>query len=163
MTTLPYERTTDGVRFRTNLTQDEKSETCAVVLPFDPKDVFGKTRLPVHVTLNGKPFRTTTFKMAGTIFFAVNREMREAAGVRAGDEVEVTLRPDTEERTVEIPPALAAALAEHPAEKAYFDSLSFTHRKEFARWIDSAKKEDTRASRVVKCIAMLRAKEKPHF
>jgi uncharacterized protein YdeI (YjbR/CyaY-like superfamily) len=38
-----------------------------------------------------------------------------------------------------------------------FSGLSFTHRKEYARWITEAKKEPTKLSRVAKAITMLRS------
>lgn len=68
----------------------------------------------------------------------------------ADGQVAVELVLDAEERTVEVPPALAAALAADPAAKAIFDGLAYTHRKEFARWIAEAKKEETRERRVAK-------------
>ena len=60
-------------------------------------------------------------------------------------------------REVEVPAALAAALEADPAAKASFDALAFTHRKEYARWIDEAKREDTRARRVTQALEMIRA------
>jgi uncharacterized protein YdeI (YjbR/CyaY-like superfamily) len=86
----------------------------------------------------------------------LNREVREAAGVQAGDRVVVDLQLDTEERTVEPPPELRAAFAEDPELVAFFDSLSYTHRKEYVRWIEEAKREETRRARADKAVAMLR-------
>ncbi len=162
----PYKKQPDGsVAFQAKLEKAADSEACGIDLPFDPKDVFGKTRLPVTITLNGAPFRTTTFLMNGRIFFAVNLSMRETAGIRAGDLVHVTVRPDTEERTVDLPPDLGQLLAQpsHREEKVFFDSLSFTHRKEFVRWITGAKQEATRQRRLAKCLEMLKGNQKPHF
>jgi hypothetical protein len=60
-----------------------------------------------------------------------------------------------------VPPDLAAALAEDPALRAYFDGLAYTHRKEYIVWILSAKRAETRVGRVVKAVMMLREKRTP--
>lgn len=117
----------------------------------------GAKRFPVRATVAGHTWRGSVARMKGEFLLGLNREVREAAGVEAGDEVAVELALDAEERTVEVPPALAAALAADPAAKALFDGLAYTHRKEFARWIAEAKKEDTRERRVAKALEMLHA------
>ncbi len=58
---------------------------------------------------------------------------------------------------MDVPEALAAALAAVPEVEAAFNAMAFTHRKEYARWIDEAKKEETRQRRVEKAIEMIRA------
>ena len=117
----------------------------------------GAKRFPVRATVAGHTWRGSVARMKGEFLLGLNREVREAAGVEAGDEVAVELALDAEERTVEAPPALATALAADPAAKALFDGLAYTHRKEFARWIAEAKKEDTRERRVAKTLEMLHA------
>ncbi|HEY0565998.1 MAG TPA: YdeI/OmpD-associated family protein [Terriglobales bacterium] len=159
-----YTKAPDGtVTFRTKLVKHDNSEACSVNLPFDPKEVLGKIRLPIKAMIHGHTFRTTTFRMGGVDFFVVNEEARQGAKVKGGDTVKVTIQPDTEERTVDIPEELSSLLRAHPAEKAYFDSLSFTHRKEYARWIVGAKQESTRQRRLEKCLEMLKDKQKPRF
>jgi hypothetical protein len=81
-------------------------------------------------------------------------------GKSAGDIVNVTLEIDTEERVVEIPPEMKKLLAKNPKEKKYFESLSYTHRKEYVEWITSAKKEETKLSRLEKMLKMLTEKVK---
>ncbi len=93
--------------------------------------------------------------MKGEFLLGLNREVREAAGVEARDEVPVELALDAEERTVEVPPALEGALAGDPAARTIFGGLAYTHRKEFARWVAEAKKEETRERRVAKTLEML--------
>ncbi len=50
---------------------------------------------------------------------------------------------------------MSAALAADRTAQAAYDALPFTHRQEYARWIDEAKKAETRAERVRKTIARL--------
>ncbi len=123
-------------------------------LPFDPKEQFGKVRAPVRVTINGYEFRTTVAAMGGRVFIGMNSEVREGAAVSPGDRVEVEVVLDTEPRTVAVPHDLEAALA--PAEREFLQSLSFTHRKEYVRWIEEAKRAETRQARIAKAVVMLR-------
>ena len=67
---------------------------------------------------------------------------------------------DSAPREVDVPDDLAAALAGEPAARQFFDGLSFTHRKEYADWIAEAKREETRARRVERALAMLRERVK---
>src|SRR5262249_18802388 len=66
----------------------------------------------------------------------------------------VELERDNEPRTVEVPEAFAAALSEAGL-RDRFDGLSYTHRKEYVRWIEEAKREETRERRLVKAIELL--------
>ena len=73
------------------------------------------------------------------------------------EHLEVGIEPDTAPREVEVPADLTAALAADDAARATFDTLSFTHRKEWVRWVEEAKKPETRATRLAKTVASLRA------
>ncbi len=69
------------------------------------------------------------------------------------------LELDTAPREVEVPAALAAALAADPQAKAVFDGMAFTHRKEYARWVAEAKRDETRERRVQQAVEMIRARK----
>jgi bacteriocin resistance YdeI/OmpD-like protein/uncharacterized protein DUF1905 len=117
----------------------------------------GAKRFPVVATVNGYTWRTSVARMRGEFMVGLNREVREGAGVQAGDTVTLELALDTQPRTVDVPPALAEALDADPEARASFEGMAFTHRKEFARWIDEAKREETRARRVAQAVEMIRA------
>ncbi len=68
------------------------------------------------------------------------------------------VNPETKE--VRLPEDLASVLKKAKTELTYFNSLSFTCKKEYIEWIVSAKKEDTRQNRVERTIEMLRQKKK---
>jgi Bacteriocin-protection, YdeI or OmpD-Associated/Domain of unknown function (DUF1905) len=116
----------------------------------------GAKRFPVLATVNGYTWRTSVARMRGEFLVGLSKEVRAGAGVQAGDTVSLELKLDSEPRTVEIPPALAEALEADPEAKATFEGLAFTHRKEFARWIEEAKREETRARRVTQALDMIR-------
>lgn len=117
----------------------------------------GAKRFPVVATVNGYTWRTSVARMGGEFLVGLNREVRQRAGVEAGDEVEVTLELDSAPREVEVPESLAAALASDPRVKATFEEMAFTHRKEYARWVAEAKREETRERRVKQAVEMIRA------
>ncbi len=116
----------------------------------------GAKRFPVVATVNGFSWRATVTRMGGEFLLGFSREVRGQAGVEAGDTVELELELDTAPRQVEVPPALADALRNDAAARTAFDGLSYTHRKEYARWISEAKRDDTRERRVVEALRMLR-------
>lgn len=117
----------------------------------------GGGRIPVRATFNGVEYRGSICKMGGAFCLGVNRTVREAANAKPRDAMRVTLERDVAERTVAVPTDLAAALKKNRVAAAAFENLSFTHRKEYVRWIESAKKADTRSRRVSKAVDMLRA------
>jgi hypothetical protein len=117
----------------------------------------GAKRFPVVATVNGYTWRTSVVRMSGEFLLGLSKEVRQGAGAEAGDEVDVTVELDTAPREVEVPEALAAALAADPEAKASFDRMAFTHRKEYARWIADAKQEQTRQRRLGQALEMIRA------
>jgi Bacteriocin-protection, YdeI or OmpD-Associated/Domain of unknown function (DUF1905) len=124
-------------------------------VPFDVREAFGEARPAVRGTANGTPFRTRVAVYGGTYYLGFNREVRDEAGIGDGDEVEIELERDDTPREVEVPPAFAEALAAGGV-RDDFDALSFTHRREYVRWIEEAKREETRERRLAKAVEMLR-------
>ena len=121
------------------------------------KNVFGKARPPVQVTIGRYRYASTISVYGGKSYIPVRRSHREAAGVAVGDLVDVTIELDTAPRTVEPPPELAAALVKSPRARARWDELSFTHQREHADAVIAAKRPATRVRRVEKTIEMLLA------
>jgi Bacteriocin-protection, YdeI or OmpD-Associated/Domain of unknown function (DUF1905) len=135
-----------------------RGPAAAVILDEDQVAAVGEgaKRFPVAATVNGHTWRTTVTRMGGEFLVGLNRAVREAAAVEAGDTVDVVLELDTAPREVEMPEALAAAFAGAPDARAAFDALAFTHRKEFAVWVAEAKRDETRERRVEQTLQMLR-------
>jgi len=129
-----------------------------VELPFDVRQEFGTARPRVKVSINGHSYRSTVCVYGSTYLVPVRKDRQEAAGVKPGDVVKVTVAPDAEERTVELPPDLKAALSQNASAKARWEKLSFTHKKEVTESILEAKKAETRTRRLQKTLEMLTAK-----
>jgi hypothetical protein len=130
--------------------------TTGLELPDDLVTALGGGKKPkVYVTINGYTYRSSVAVMGGKYLVGVSAEHRAGAGVAAGDTVTVELRLDTDPRVVEVPADLAAALAEHPALKAKFDTLSYSHQRQHVLAVEGAKAADTRARRIAGVITHL--------
>ena len=118
----------------------------------------GSQRPAVVITIGGHSYRTTAARMAGTYLVPLSAENRAAAGVEAGDTVQVEIVLDDAPREVVLPEDLAASMT--ASARRNYEALSFTHRKEWVRWIEEAKKPETRAARVAKTVEGLEAGKK---
>ncbi len=88
-------------------------------------------RFAVVATVNGYSWRTTVTRMGGEFLLGLSRAVREHAGVEPGDTVDVELKLDTAPREVDVPRALADALAKDAKARTAFERLAYTHRKEY--------------------------------
>ncbi|HEY0078333.1 MAG TPA: YdeI/OmpD-associated family protein [Pyrinomonadaceae bacterium] len=149
-------------RFRVLLEKYEGMDATAIHIPFDVKEAFGtRARVPVRGTINGFPFRSSIFPEGdGRHYMVVNRETRAGANVAGGQEIDVVMERDDEPRTVTPPPDLARALKGNRAAQQAWDKLSYTHRKEYAKAVEEAKKPETRERRIERALAELSAGKK---
>ena len=128
-----------------------------VEVPFDVEAVFGSKRPKVKALIEGIPYRTTLMRMGSEChMLGVLKDIREQIGKTFGDEITVTLEPDTEPRVIEVPKDLMKELKKDKDAKAFFDKLSYTHQKEYVRWVEETRKEETRQNRIIKTIEMLK-------
>ena len=110
---------------------------------------------PVTLTIGGVTVRLRVARMGGENCIGLSKAARATLGVEVGTKVDVVVALDVAERTVELPPELAAALAADPRASAAFDGWPYTRRKEAARTIAEAKAEATRERRLAKILADL--------
>lgn len=144
--------------FTTMVMKDKDVNATGLPVPAEAVAALGTGKKPrVKVSLNGYTYRTTVAVMSGVFMLSLSAENREAAGVKAGDKLEVTLELDTEPRTVDIPADLAAALAQKTGATARFEALSYSVRKEYVRQVESAKAQETRERRIAGIVAKLAA------
>ncbi len=130
-------------------------------IPFSVEKEFGtKARVAVTGTMNGFAFQNSLMPNGdGTHAMMVSKALQDGANAVAGDIVTVEIAVDRSERVVDVPPELKKALSTNKAAAAAFEALSYSHRKEYAEWITSAKRQETRVSRAEKSIAMVIAKQ----
>jgi hypothetical protein len=128
-----------------------------VEVPFDVEEAFGDKRPQVKATVEGEEFISRLMRMGTPCHvLGIHKELRMKLGKDYGDEIRVNVeRDDTPREEIVVPPDLKVAFKSNKAAQDFFDKLSYTHRKEYVRWITEAKKEETRARRVVKAIEMM--------
>lgn len=143
-------------KFRTVLKLEGKTAT-GIQVPEEVVKALGKAKKPpVRVTIGGHTYRSTVAAYGDVYMIPVAAEHREAAGVKAGEEVEVTLELDTEPREVTVPPDFAQALDQDAEAKRFFESLSYSNKRRFVLSIEDAKTPETRQRRIEKSVASLR-------
>jgi hypothetical protein len=127
-----------------------------VVFPYDAEKEFGTNgRVPVNATIDGVADRSGLFRMGMPHhMLGVPKAIRDQIGKGPGDVVAVVLWRDKEPREVAVPPELTARMKKAGV-LAFFEGLSFTNRKEYCRWIDEAKKDETRQRRLQKAVELL--------
>jgi hypothetical protein len=149
------------LRFKVKLEGEARNSAAWLNAPFDVPETFGtRARVPVRGTINGFPFRSSLMPMGGCHGMAVNKMMREGAKAGAGNVVEVVMERDTEPRTVEAPAELKKELAKSKTARARWEKLAFTHKKEIALWIATAKLDETKKRRLAKAIQVLKTEAK---
>lgn len=142
---------------RLRATLEPRGPAGAIVLTDEQVAALGGGKAPpVRVTANGRTVAARVGRMGGENLLGFSKKLRADLGVEIGDVVDVVIALDAAPREVEVPPALADALAGDPAARAAFDALAPSHRKEFARWVAEAKRDETRTSRVEQTLQMLR-------
>jgi hypothetical protein len=141
--------------FKAIIKQHENLNAAYVEPPFDVKEVFGTKRVKVKATFDGVEYRGSVVNMGGCYMLGLTQEIRNKIGKGFGDEVFVTLEKDVEERSVEIPEDFATAMNCDGTAVSTFKSLSYTAQKEYITWITLAKRQETRAERIIKAMALL--------
>jgi len=130
---------------------------CGIPVPEEVVTGLGSSRRPaVRVTIKGYTYRSTVAHMGGEYLVGVSAENREAAGVKAGEDVVVDLELDTEPRVLAVPPDLADALDRDARARAFFDGLSYSNKQRFVLPIEGAKTSETRQRRIDKTVSALR-------
>jgi hypothetical protein len=132
------------------------------LVPFSVEATYGKLgKLPVRVTIDGFPYQGPLTSLGdGTHCLVVNRTIRNAIDKTWGHTVHVLLALDTAPRVVEVPEDFAHALLVMPGAREKFTNLSFSHQREYVRWITGAKKEETRRKRLQEAVDMIAAGRK---
>ena len=130
-------------------------------VPFNVEKTFAsKARVSVAGTMNGFAFRNSLLPLGdGTHRMAVTKELQAGAKAAARKMVVVSMDIDRSERVVVVPIELKKALAGNKAAAKAFAALSYSHRKEIADWVSSAKKSETRIMRAEKSIPFVLARK----
>ena len=115
----------------------------------------GGKRAALRVTVGSRSARLRLAVMGGQNLVGLSKAARADLGIEIGDEVKVRIEFDDAPRQVDVPVELIAAWADRPAVAAAFRKLSYTHQREYAEWVGSAKQQATRDRRAATAIEML--------
>ena len=145
------------MKFRTTILKAAGKNATGIHVPDRVVEALGAGKRPkVAVTLNGHTYRNTIAVMDGRFMVGVSSDVRAAAGVKGGDELEVEIVLDTAPRVLDIPPDLQAAMDATPAARAAFEKLSYSNKRRHVEPILAAKAPETRARRIEKSVAELK-------
>ena len=145
------------LRFRAVIELGGKTAT-GIRVPAEVVTALGSTKRPaVRVTLNGHTYRSTVAPLGGAFMLPVSAEVRTAAGVAAGEEVDVELELDTAPRTVDLPADFTEALDRDADAQRAFDALSYSNQRRHVLAIEGAKTAETRLRRIATAVTQLRA------
>lgn len=128
-----------------------------IALPFDPNHCWGeKARHDIHGMINGLPIRGPLVADGAVYTLLLGPAWRRDNGIAAGMSVTVWLVPEGPQ-VATMAADLTTAFADAPAARAFFDSLPTFYRKNYLRWIDSAKRAETRNARIQELMQLLAA------
>jgi Domain of unknown function (DUF1905)/Bacteriocin-protection, YdeI or OmpD-Associated len=132
-----------------------------VLFPYDTEAEFAtRGKVPVKATLQGVPYRGSLIKYGHPQhMLPVLKAIRQQTGKTPGDTIEIVVWKDQELRALEVPSHFEKLMKQEGL-LPFFEGLSYTHRKEYCRWISEAKKEETRVKRLEKAVDMLKQKVK---
>jgi hypothetical protein len=143
------------MRFRTKIQLEGKTATGFAVPPDVVASLGAGKKPPVRVTIGPHSYRSTVAAYGDVYMLPLSAENRTAAGVAAGDEIEVDIELDQAPREVIVPPDFAAALDAKPEARRFFDGLSYSKQRWHVLSIEGAKTPETRERRIAKSVAML--------
>ncbi|MGI8755889.1 MAG: YdeI/OmpD-associated family protein [Acidimicrobiales bacterium] len=144
------------MQFRGQVVLGGKTAT-GIEVPASVVEALGSAKQPaVVVGVGGHSYRTTVAVRGDQYWVPLSAENRTAAGVVAGDDVDVDIALDAAPRTVVVPPDLTKALDADATVRVAFDRLAYSHRKEWVRSVEDAKKPETRQRRIAKAVDALR-------
>jgi hypothetical protein len=148
------------LRFNTTILTSGKTAT-GICIPDDIIEKLGAGKKPpIKVTLNGYTYRSTVAVMGGKFMVGVNADVREAAGVKGGDKLNVEIELDAEERTIEAPAEFQKMLNKNAAAKKIFETLSYSKKKALIIPVVNAKTDETRNRNIEKALNSLLVSKK---
>jgi Bacteriocin-protection, YdeI or OmpD-Associated/Domain of unknown function (DUF1905) len=128
-----------------------------IVVPFDPNRAWGaKDRHYVGGSVNGCQVRGRLDSNGTQFFLSLGPAWRRDNRLEAGAAVTVVLFPEGPQSEL-LAADIADALEAKPKAKAFFDSLASFYRKNFLRWIDGARRAETRKARISEMVKLLGA------
>ena len=131
-----------------------------IALPFNPNAVWGvKARHHIRGSVNRHTVRGSLGSDGRQYFLPLGAAWRRNCGLEVGSNVDVVLSPEGPQ-SESLSADVAAALDAEPQAKAFFESLATFYRNTYIKWIESAKRPETRTARIKEMLELLKAGKK---
>lgn len=143
-----------------NTTITRSGSKVHIVLPFDPNEAWGvKQRHYITGSVNGHRIRGPLASEGDRFVLSLGEAWRRDSGLEVGADVEVTLMPEGPQAGA-LADDITVALDAEPQAKAFFESLATFYRKGYVQWIESAKRPETRSTRIAETVRLLKEGKK---
>ncbi len=127
-----------------------------IIVPFDVEKEYGKKRVKILAKIETEYYRGSLVRMGSPDhILLIKKDIRNIIGKTEGDMVNIELEEDTKPRVVKVPKDFQILLNSNPCVNIFFLNLAYTHKREYVKWIEEAKKEETRIRRMNKAIKMM--------
>jgi hypothetical protein len=156
---LRGEKTANGMKkykFRAKIEAADRGGAY-VLFPYDTGKEFATNgKVPVNATFNGVSCTGSLIRYGKPLHvLGMPKAIRDQTAKGPGDTIEVVVWKDEAVRTIEVPVQFEKLMKKEGL-LPVFRKLSYTHRKQYCRWITDAKKEETRLRRLEKAIELLK-------
>lgn len=147
--------------FEAELKKVEGKEASYIEIPFDVEEEFDAKRVKVKALFDGVEYRGSIVKMGLPCYIiGVTKDIRNKISKTYGDTIKVVIEKDVEDRNIEVPEKLNVMFNDNKDACEFYESLSYSQKKKYVEWINSAKKEETFEKRIKETIKKLTNKEK---
>lgn len=147
--------------FEAELKKVEGKEASYIEIPFDVEEEFDAKRVKVKALFDGVEYRGSIVKMGLPCYIiGVTKDIRNKISKTYGDIIKVVIEKDFEDRNIEVPEKLNVMFNDNKDACEFYESLSYSQKKKYVEWINSAKKEETFEKRIKETIKKLTNKEK---
>ena len=148
-------------KFEAEIKKVDGKDASYIEIPFDVEKEFGAKRIKVKASFDGIEYRGSIVKMGLPCYMiGLTKDIRNKIGKTYGDTVKVIVERDVEERIIEIPEELKLRFNDNKEAYDFYNDLSYSQKKKYVTWINSAKKKKTFEKRINDTIIKLSNKEK---
>lgn len=148
-------------KFEAEIKKVDGKDASYIEIPFDVEKEFGAKRIKVKASFDGIEYRGSIVKMGLPCYMiGLTKDIRNKIGKTYGDTVKVIVERDVEERIIEIPEELKLRFNDNKEAYDFYNDLSYSQKKKYVTWINSAKKKETFEKRINDTIIKLLNKEK---
>lgn len=148
-------------KFEAVIKKLEDKNGAYIEIPFDVEKEFGAKRVKVKAKFDNIEYRGSIVKMGGPChIIGITKDIRKKLGKDPGDIISVEIEKDEEERVVEVPEDFVKLMEENLEAKEFYETLSYSGKRKYVNWINSAKKAETREKRIAEAILKLKYKVK---